>query len=347
MAPIIPVILCGGSGTRLWPLSRKEKPKPFHALTSERTMLAETLMRCAGDPAFGDPIVIGAAEHEALIAEELSRLGLDQATLIVEPVAKNTAPAIGLAAALLPKDAVMLVCPSDHHIAEPEAFRTAAKRAGALAAEGWLVSFGIKPTGPETGYGYLKRGPSLDDGADQIDQFVEKPDLARAEAFLTEGIYRWNGGIFAFTAGRYLAELEAFEPEMATAITQAIEQADRQANRVHPALGPLQTITGNSIDYAVMERTERVAMVEADMGWSDIGNWEALRVILPSDGDGNASQDSHELVRCRDTLVISDGPRVSAIGLDGVSIIVHNGEIVVIGRGEAQSVGKLGGVTKR
>lgn len=346
MALITPVILCGGSGTRLWPLSRKDKPKPFHILAGSRTMLGETLMRCVGDSAFGDPIIIGAAEHEALIAAELAELGLDKAILIVEPVAKNTAPAIALAAALLPSDAVMLVCPSDHHIAAPEAFRAAAKRAAELASGGSLVSFGITPTAPETGYGYLKHGPDLGRGAAEIERFIEKPELDRAVSFLAEGGYSWNGGIFAFAAGRYLEELAEYEPVMAAAIAEAIAGARHDGARVYPLLAALEPITGNSVDYAVMERSARVAMVEADMGWSDIGNWEALRTILPQDENGNAAKDSHELVRCTDTLVVSDGPRVSAIGLNGVSIIVHEGEVVVIGPGEAQAVGKLGGVTQ-
>lgn len=334
MKQVVPVILCGGSGTRLWPLSTKTKPKPFHKLTGDRTMLAETLARCSN---MGAPIIVGAAAHEAFIKEDLP----EAATLIVEPVAKNTAPAIGLAAAILPRDAVMLVCPSDAYMGNPDAFRAAAERAAELAGEGWMVAFGIKPTGAETGYGYLKQGRDLGRGAAEIDQFVEKPDLERAQMFLADGGYFWNGGIFVFTVGRYLDELAKFEPEMAVAVDLAAKLARREYGRLYPDLKTLETVVGNSIDYAVMERADRVAMVEADMGWSDIGNWEALRAVLSQDADGNVKRGQDVLMRCKDVLVVSDGPAVSAVGLEGVSIIVHQGEVVVVGQGEAQVVGLL------
>jgi len=204
---IHPVILCGGSGSRLWPVSRKALPKPFLPLVGEETLFEQAIRRVAGDDRFAAPMVVAGADHADLVTAQLGdRPG---ARLVIEPAAKNTAPAIALAAALLPPDAVMLVCPSDHHIADTAAFRAAALAAAALARDDYLVSFGIAADRPETGYGYLRRGEPLAGGY-AIRQFVEKPDRARAEAYLASGEYSWNGGIFAFRAGHLLAELAAF-----------------------------------------------------------------------------------------------------------------------------------------
>ncbi len=344
MTAIHPVILCGGSGTRLWPMSRKALPKPFLPLLGDETLFEEALARVADEAHFAPPIVVAGAAHAELVTAQLGeRPG---ARLVIEPAAKNTAPAIALAAALLPEDAVLLVCPSDHHVADRQAFRAAAFAAAALAREDYLVSFGIAADRPETGYGYLRRGEPLPGGY-AIRQFVEKPDLARAQEYLASGDYSWNGGIFAFRAGHLLAELAAFRPEMAAAVRAAVEGGRTDGARFHPAAEPFAAIAGESIDYAVMENTARAAMVPADMGWSDIGNWAALADALAgeADQDGNVVRGSVDLSGSRDVLAITDGPRVSVVGLEGVCVIVSGGEVLVTTRAGAQAVGKLPGAS--
>lgn len=346
MSAIHPVILCGGSGTRLWPVSRKAVPKPFLPLTGEQTLFEQAVARVSGDDRFAPPMVVAGAAHADLVTAQLG--DAPGARLVIEPAAKSTAPAIALAAALLPDDAVMLVCPSDHYIADSSAFRAAALAAAALAREDYLVSFGIAAERPETGYGYLRRGEPLAGGF-TIRQFVEKPDLARAQQYLASGEYCWNGGIFAFRAGHLLAELAAFRPEMVELVAEAVAGGTAEGARFHPAAGPFARIDGDSIDYAVMENTARAAMVPADMGWSDIGNWAALADALAGGADaaGNVMRGSVDLADCRDVFASTDGPRISAVGLEGVCIIVSGGEVLVTTREGAQAVGKLPGAVNQ
>ncbi len=339
--PITPVILCGGSGTRLWPRSRKDRPKPFLPLVGQRTLFQETLDRCSGN-GFADPVVVAGEAHVDLIEEQAGRA----ITLIVEPEARNTAPAIALAATYLPADAIMLVCPSDHHIADREAFAAAADAAAKLAGEGWMVSLGIAADRPETGYGYIRMGERIGAGR-RVDRFVEKPDRETAEQFLADGGYAWNGGIFAFRAGAFLDELAAHRPAMEEAVRAAVAGGHRDRGAFHPAKEPFQAITGESVDYAVMEETRRAAVVPVDMGWSDIGNWQALRDARQRDADGNHVSGSAELVDCRNVMVDTDGPRVSVIGLDDVIVVVDGDEVLVTSAAGAQAVGKLAGARDR
>jgi mannose-1-phosphate guanylyltransferase/mannose-1-phosphate guanylyltransferase/mannose-6-phosphate isomerase len=344
---IHPVILCGGSGTRLWPVSSKAVPKPFLPLVSAETLFEQAVRRVAGDARFAPPIVVAGAAHADLIAAQIG--DAPGARLVIEPAARNTAPAIALAAALLPSEAVMLVCPSDHHIADAAAFRAAALAAAALAREDWLVSFGIAADRPETGYGYLRRGEPLAGGY-AIREFVEKPDRARAEAYLASGEYSWNGGIFAFRAGHLLAELAAHRPDMARLVGEAVAGGRSEGARFHPAAEPFAAIAGDSIDYAVMENTARAAMVPADMGWSDIGNWAALADALADGADaaGNVARGGPvDLAQCDGVFAMTDGPRISAVGLSDVCIIVSGGEVLVTTRDGAQAVGKLPGAVNQ
>ncbi len=338
---IHPVILCGGSGTRLWPLSRKARPKPFLPLIGATTLFEQAVGRVAGDTRFAAPIVVAGAQHGDLIEEQMHGAAH---RFVVEPAARNTAPAIALAAALLPPEDIMLVCPSDHHIADEAAFRAAALAAAALAANDHMVSFGIAPDRPETGYGYIRRGDALSGGF-AIAQFVEKPDGARAEEYLASGEYSWNGGIFAFRAGALLDELATHRPAMAKAVHDAVAAGKEVGTRFHPDAEIFAGIEGDSIDYALMENTARAAMVPADMGWSDIGNWAALQDAL-SEGD-NVVRGTVDLVDCDNVMAISDGPRVSAVGLEDVCIIVSDGEVLVTTREGAQVVGKLPGATNQ
>lgn len=338
---ITPVILCGGSGTRLWPRSRAVKPKPFLPLVGDTTLFEATLARCADPAVFASPIVVTGRGHLGHVAAQSQ--GAPGVQVIVEPAARNTAPAIALAAARLPADAVMLVCPSDHHIMDSAAFSHAAQEAAALAADDWMVALGIEPSSPETGFGYILRGEAVDQGGYRVERFVEKPDLARAQQFLADGGYSWNGGIFAFRAGAFLDELERHRPEMARLVRQAVEQGSEEGAYFHPDAKVFGAIEPDSVDYAVMENTGRAAVVPVIMGWSDIGNWPALREARIGDNAGNSVTGRAELIDCTNVLVESDGPRVSVIGLQDVVVVVDGDEVLVVSAAGAQQVGKLDG----
>jgi len=343
MSKITPVILCGGSGTRLWPRSRVAKPKPFLPLVGETTLFEATAARCSDPATFAAPLVVTGTQHLAHVEEQLAG-----AQVIVEPSARHTAAAIALAALRLDPADVMLVCPSDHHIADGNAFTRAAQAAAALAADDWLVSFGIEATAPETGFGYLHRGEAIDgSGGFKVARFVEKPDLARAEQFLASGEYAWNGGIFAFRAGAFLSELESHRPAIAAAARKAVAEGHADGARFHPGAAAFATIAGESVDYAVMENTARAAMVPAAMAWSDIGNWQALHDALDQDDAGNAVRGGAELVDCEQVLVDSDGPRVSVIGLENVIVVVDGDEVLVTTDAGTQLVGKLTGAANQ
>ncbi|HMT48024.1 MAG TPA: sugar phosphate nucleotidyltransferase [Novosphingobium sp.] len=344
-SPIVPVILCGGSGTRLWPRSRATCPKPFLPLVGDSTLFEATVSRCAEEDGFAPPVVVTGTAHLGHVEAQLG--GVAGAQVIVEPAARNTAAAIALAALRLPPDAVMLVCPSDHHIADPAAFRASAHAAAALAREGWLVSFGIEATAPETGFGYLQRGEAIGELGFRTARFVEKPDIERARSFIADGGYAWNGGIFAFRAGIFLAELEAHRPAISAQARAAVAGGHQDGARFHPEAAAFAAIDSESVDYAVMENTARAAMVPADMGWSDIGNWDALHGARDRDAAGNTANGRVELVDCRNVLVETDGPRVSAIGLEDVVIVVDGDEVLVTTRAGAQMVGKLSGASSQ
>ncbi len=343
MIQIVPVILCGGSGTRLWPRSRAALPKPFLPLVGEQTLFEATLARCAP---FAAPLIVTGAAHLPHVEAQLGQ-GAD-ARIIIEPAAKNTAAAIALAAHRLPEDAILLVCPSDHHIGDPAAFAAAAQAAAAQASQGWLVSFGIEATAPETGFGYLKRGEAIgNDGCCRVARFIEKPDTERAMAFLADGGYAWNGGIFAFRSGDFLRELALHRPDIAEAVSIAVTRGRKDGKHFHPDAAAFATIQGESVDYAVMENTHLAAMVPAAMDWSDIGNWQALHEARPRDAHGNSVIGTAELVDCRNVLVETDGPRVSVIGLEDVIVVVNGDEVLVTTAQGAQKVGQLSGAANQ
>jgi len=345
MNKIHPVVLCGGSGTRLWPRSRKQAPKPFLPLVEETTLFEATLSRCADDSRFAPPMVVTGGGHRTHVEQQAAKFAGTQ--VIVEPMAKNTAAAIALAAERLPADAIMLVCPSDHHIADVAAFRDAASAAAALAADDWLVSFGIAPTAPETGFGYIRRGASLPGGF-QVERFVEKPDLETAQRFLDDGNYSWNGGIFVFKAGTFLEELARHRPGIAQAVKQAVAAGHEDGAAFHPEAGTFASIDPEeSVDYAVMENTTRAAVVPVSMGWSDIGNWHALRDAREGDENGNRVRGNVELVDCRHVLAETDGPRISIIGLEDIAVVVDGNEVLVTSMAGAQKVGKLSGAVNQ
>ena len=342
---ITPIILCGGSGTRLWPRSRAAKPKPFLPLVEEQTLFEEALLRCADAAHFHAPLVVTGAAHVEHVEAQLSPAL--SAEIVVEPQSKNTAAAIALAALRLPADSVMLVCPSDHHIGDCTAFTNTAHAAADLASDGWLVSFGIEPRSPDTGFGYLRRGDRIGKTGFRVAQFVEKPDIARAQAYLASGDYAWNGGIFAFGVGTYLEELGRFRPKLYAAVREAVEKGMMRGRRFYPDVDAFNEIDPESVDYAVMENTVHAAMVPADMAWSDIGNWQALHGARKTDLSGNSVRGPVELVDCRDVLVESDGTRVSVIGLRDVIIVVDGGDVLVTSSGSAHKVGKLSGAVNQ
>jgi len=346
MIDIVPVVLCGGSGTRLWPRSRKQKPKPFLPLVGDTTLFTSTVMRCTGDYGFAAPIVVTGTAHLAHVEEQLP--DRDGSRIIVEPEGRNTAAAIALAALLLPEDAVMLVCPSDHHIGDCDAFRHAAKTAAELATQGWLVSFGIVPTAPETGFGYLKQGAAIEGfGAFRVERFVEKPDLPRAMEFLSSGQYAWNGGIFAFRVGTFLEELGRHRPQILESVRTAVAEGTTDGQRFHPDAQAFAQVPSESVDYAVMENTSHAAMVPAVMAWSDIGNWQALHDALERDDAGNVVTGTVELKDCKNVLVMSDGPRVSVVGASNLIVVVDGNDVMVCTPEGAQLVGKLSGAANQ
>lgn len=342
---ITPVILSGGSGTRLWPLSTDVKPKQFQPLLGAESMFALTLGRCTG-PQFAPPIIVGSARHADLAETELAAAGLRAQAHILEPSARNTAPAIALAALVSAPDALLLVMPSDHAMRDVSAFVAAVERAAPLAQQGWLVTFGITPAHAETGYGYIERGDPLGDALFAARRFVEKPERAKAEAMLAQGGFFWNAGIFLFRADAYLAALAEHAPAMLSACEPALASAERSGARIMPGAPEFAACPADSIDYAVMEKAQRVALAPVDPGWSDIGSWDALAELLPADAAGNVVHGNAILHAAQGNLVHSDGPRVALHGVEGLIVVVSGGEVMIVPRGQSQAVKILAGLGK-
>ena len=332
MNDLLPVILSGGSGTRLWPLSREAYPKQFLALAGEQTMLQATWQRVA--PIAGRaPLVVANEEHRFVAAEQLQQLGVQPQAILLEPVGRNTAPAIAVAALEATRDgddAVLLLLPSDHVIADEEAFRAAVLRAMPAAEAGKLVTFGIVPTGPETGYGYIKAGAAGD--VRPVDRFVEKPDADTAQQYVQSGEYFWNSGMFLFKASRYLAELERFNPAMLAASRTAWQQARRDADFTRLDKDAFTAVPSDSIDYAVMEKTADAVVVALDAGWNDVGSWTALRDVSAQDADGNAHHGDVIAIDCHNTYAYGER-LIALVGLDDV-IVVETDDAVMVGRSD-------------
>lgn len=340
--PIVPVILSGGSGTRLWPLSQPEQPKQFLPLTASESMIQLTIRRTAGRPGFAPPLIVANARHAGMIEEQLGEIGEGEAQLILEPEGRNTAPAIALAAlATQNPTAPLLVMPSDHVIADLEAFHAAIARALPLVREGWLVTFGIAPEKPETGFGYIGLGQPLAQGVHRVERFVEKPDLATAQAMLAQGGHVWNAGIFMFRADSYLAALERHQPTMFAAVLRSMESAALAARRINPEQEYFAACPADSIDYAVMERAEQVAVVPVSMGWSDVGSWDALHAVNQCDENGNACRGEVLAIETRNCLVHSEGPRVALVGVEDLIVVATGEDILILPRGRSQDVRKV------
>jgi len=339
---ILPVILSGGTGTRLWPLSREGFPKQFWPLASDKPMLAETAARAEG-PGFLPPMVICNEAHRFLVAEQLRGHG---ARIVLEPVGRNSAPAIAAAALLAEEsgtDTVMWIMAADSAIGDLPALQAALAQAAAAARAGWIVTFGMKPTAPETGYGYIEAGAALADlpGVQAVARFVEKPDAARAAEFVSGGKHLWNSGMFVATATTLIAELERHEPELLRTVRAAVAGAKRDLDFVRLDPEIFAGAPNISIDYAVMERTQHAAVVPAAMGWSDIGSWNSLWEISAKDAGGNATLGPVELVDARNCMVRSEGILTGVVGIEDAVVIVTDDAVLVMDRSRAQDVKKL------
>lgn len=343
---IYPVILSGGSGTRLWPLSRAALPKQLISVVGQRTMLQDTVTRVNNWPQVMPPLFVCGNDHRFMVAEQMREIGVKPLGIMLEPMGKNTAPAVAAAAHLLAKrdpDAVMLVLPADHVINDVEAFRDAVSRASEAVAGGALATFGILPSTPETGYGYIRRGKQVDGVGDAfvVDKFVEKPDLATAKAFLEEGSYSWNSGMFLFKATDYLEELNTHRPDIAVPVEQAVAKGYEDLDFCRLDQASFEATPSESIDYAVMEKTRKAVVVLADIGWSDVGSWSALWAVQESDGNGNVSRGDVLLQDVSNTLVRAESRMVAALGVEDLIIVETDDAVLVAHKDKVQDVKKI------
>ena len=344
-AKLVPAIMSGGSGTRLWPLSRKAKPKQFHALAGKRSMLAETVARLDGDLGgqMLQPVVICNGAHGDLALKALDEAGFELGTAILEPAGKNTAAAAALAchqALSQDETALVLLLAADHVITQPEAFHAAIAKAVPLASEGRLVTFGIEPEGPETGFGYIKAGGALPGGF-LIERFCEKPKLEEAKAYLAEGGYSWNSGSFLLNARHYLDELMRLRPDIAEPVEAAWKAAEITGRLITPGTDDWARTASESIDYAVAEKTEGGAVVPVSMGWSDVGSWSAIHDLAEKDASGNAAEGKVVMVDTKGCL-IKGGERVIAVaGCEDLLIVDTGDALFVAPKKDAQKVKDL------
>lgn len=341
---IIPIILSGGAGTRLWPLSWGDHPKQFLPLVSERTMIQETLLRLKGLE-LGSPVISCGEGHRFMVAQQIGEVSHKKPVILLEPMAKNTAPAIAAAccaAMKQDKDAVVIVLPSDHVIADVPAFQTAVMTAAKEAQKGSLVTFGIVPTFPATGYGYVKAAGEEKDGAFTLEKFVEKPCLEKAQEYLASGQYAWNSGMFVFKASVFLDELKIYSPEMAELSVAAFEKATVETDFIRLDKDSFEKIKGDSIDYAVMEKTTKGKVVKLNAGWDDVGSWSALYDISKKDGNMNVIKGDDVIALDTTSSYIRGGKRtIATIGLDNIVIVDSDDALLVAAKGKIQDVKKI------
>jgi len=345
MTLITPVVMSGGAGSRLWPISRVAKPKQLHALTGEGTMLRDTLERMASAPeVFGPPVVVCSASHETVVREQLADLD-HPPHLILEPMGRNTAACAAVvaywAAAQGDPAHLILLAPADHLVSSAAAFAQALKRAVPAAREGRLVSLGVRPTHPETGYGYIRLGEPYGDVFEAA-QFVEKPDRETAERYLAHGGYLWNGGYFLFRADRMIEEIERLAPDIAAGARAAIDRGSiTDAGGLLLDAASFAATPSDSIDYAIMEKTDRIAVAPLDAGWSDVGSWASVWDASQKDTDGNAAFGHVMAIGASGCFIRSEGPLIAAVGVKDLIIIATDDAILIVPRGETQDVKKV------
>jgi mannose-1-phosphate guanylyltransferase / mannose-6-phosphate isomerase len=342
---IIPVILSGGTGSRLWPVSRESYPKQLWPLVAEQTLLQQTAQRAQGD-AFAPPIVVCNQEHRFLIAEQLREANIDNARILLEPVGRNSAPAIAAAAILVAEtqpDAVLWMMAADASIADIPALHASLATATAAARTGRIVTFGMRPTAAETGYGYIEQGAPLPDapGAYAVARYIEKPDAAAAQRLATDGRHLWNSGMFVFTARTLLDELDKHAPDVPKAVRAAVAARKTDLDFIRLGVDAFTACPSISLDYAVAERTDRAAVVPADLGWSDVGSWGALWELGCKDADGNVAIGDVLLEAAHNCYVRSDGMLAAVVGLDDAVVVVTEDAVLAMHRGHAQDVKKV------
>jgi len=343
--PVHPVILSGGAGSRLWPLSRSLFPKQLLALAGERSLIQDTVLRVQ-DKDFQPPLIVCNVEHRFLIAEQMREIGVVPHAIMLEPVGRNTAPAAAVAALMIVEkdpDGVALLMPADHIVRNGTAFTQALNQAIRAAEHDHLVTFAITPDSPETGYGYIRRGTPLSGQQDcfSVARFVEKPDAATAADYVASGDYGWNSGMFVFRASLFLAELERLEPEMVAHCRAAFQNGEKDLDFFRLEETAFAAARSVSIDYAVMERTDKAAMVPVEMGWSDIGSWESLWNASPRDPSGNAVKGDVLHHGTRNSYLRSEGPLVAAVGLENIVVVATSDAVLVSHKSASQDVKRI------
>ena len=334
MRTITPVIMSGGAGTRLWPISRRARPKQFHAVGGEQSLLQAALARVQG-PLFSRPVVVCNQSQLQLVRDQIG----DSAGVVLEPVGRNTGPCAVVAAALMAEadpEGLILLLPSDHYVEDVEGFRRAVEAGVEAAAQGRLVVFGVRPTRPETGYGYIRASGA--GGLLDVEAFVEKPDLARAEAYVADGRHLWNAGVFLFRADRLLGEMARHRLDVLAPAVAAVADAEREISLIRLDAAAFESCPAVSLDYAVMEHATGVAVAPLDVGWSDVGSFQALWELAPRDAAGNAVSGDALPVDSRGCYVDSDGPLVALSGVEDLVVVVRDGVVLVTRRDAAQSV---------
>jgi len=338
---ITPVILSGGSGTRLWPLSRKQYPKQYLPLVGNNTMLQETILRLSGLDNLADPIIICNADHRFLVAEQCQQIGIKNPTILLEPVGRNTAPAIAAAALQSLKDSedsTLLVLSADHVIQDVEAFHQAINIASNQAQEGKLATFGIVPTDANTGYGYIKSSKDNNDGAYKVEEFVEKPDLETAQSYLEQGNYLWNSGMFMFKAATLIDELTTHSPEIVTSVNDAVNNAEQDLDFIRLDEQAFESSPSDSIDYALMEKSDNVVVIPLDAQWNDIGSWSALHDIGTKDANGNVIKGDVITQDTTNTYINANHHMVATIGVDNLIIVDTPDATFIATQDKAQEV---------
>ncbi len=345
---IVPVIMSGGAGTRLWPLSCRAKPKQLHDMFGEHTLLQETVLRVPDDAGFTAPIIICAQAHIGEISKQMQQIGVNPAQIIAEPMARNTAPCALIAAYAVAKefgeDALVLLLAADHFIVNARAFRQTIRQGAPAAADGKILTFGPKPTRPETGYGYLLSGAKMDqEGVYRLDKFVEKPDLETAKAWVRDGRYLWNSGMFLFRAGVMQDEMKIHRAKIAQAAEQAWAKAIKTDDHILLDPDAFAACPPESVDHAVMEHTDKGAVIALDAGWSDVGSWQAIYELSAHDENGNACQGSVVALDSKNCLLRSDGIQIATAGIKDMAVIAIGNSVLVLPLCDAQKVKEIVG----